>query len=63
MKYSDCLIQELRILAEQGDVKAGFHVGVRYEFYQEPSAAAAWYFETASRINTDAQYTFGLIVR
>ena len=56
-------LKELRPLAEQGDARSQYAMGVMAEngfgMPKNPSQAAAWYLKAAKQGNTDAQYNLG----
>lgn len=56
-------LQETRPLAEQGDARGQYAMGVLYEngfgVTKDPQLAAAWYLKSAEQGNTDAQYNLG----
>jgi hypothetical protein len=56
-------LSEVRPLAEQGDARCQYSMGVLYEngfgVVKDPQQAAAWYLKAAQQGNTDAQYNLG----
>jgi TPR repeat protein len=60
--YSKAM-QETRPLAEQGDSRGQYAMGVLYEngfgVAKDQSLAAAWYLKAAEQGNTDAQFNLG----
>lgn len=60
--YTKALI-DIRPLAEQGDARGQYSMGVLYEngfgVVKDPQQAAAWYLKAALQGNSDAQYNLG----
>ncbi len=56
-------LKEVRPLAEQGDPRSQYAMGVLYEngsgVAKDPQQAAAWYLKAAEQGNSDAQYNLG----
>lgn len=56
-------LQTLQPLAEQGDARSQYAMGVMYEngfgLSKDPKQAAAWYLKAAEQGNPDAQYNLG----
>lgn len=59
----DKALKEIRPLAEQGDPRSQYAMGVLYEngfaVTKDLPQAAAWYLKAAEQGNTDAQYNLG----
>ncbi len=57
------VLQEVRPLAEQGDARSQYAMGVLYEngfaVSRDYKQAATWYLKAAKQGNTDAQYNLG----
>ena len=59
----DKALKEVRPLAEKGDPRSQYAMGVFYEkgfaVAKDPKQAAAWYLKAAKQGNSDAQYNLG----
>jgi TPR repeat protein len=59
----DKVLEEVRPLAEQGDARSQYAMGVLYEngfaVARDLPQAAAWYLKAAQQGNSDAQYNLG----
>ena len=58
---------EMKVLAEQGNITAQFNMGVSYDFargvVENDSEAASWYLKAANQGFADAQYNLGVLYR
>lgn len=59
----DKVLKQIRPLAETGDSRSQYAMGVLYEngfaVAKDPKQAAAWYLKAAEQGNSDAQYNLG----
>lgn len=62
-KQYDLALKEIQPLAEKGDARCQYSMGVLYEngfgVEKNPPLAAAWYLKAAEQGNSDAQYNLG----
>ena len=62
-KKYDLALKEIQPLAEKGDARCQYSMGVLYEngfgVEKNPQQAAAWYLKAAEQGNSDAQYNLG----
>jgi TPR repeat protein len=62
-KKYDLALKEIQPLAEKGDARCQYSMGVLYEngfgVEKNPPLAAAWYLKAAEQGNSDAQYNLG----